>query len=107
MTRYYVEVHYRVHGTNPAALERHVDELMTALDEEHNLIDPDLGVDLEQHTVDVCTMFDAHTEGDALNGALTAVRSAVHHVGAGTPGWERTDEELVSSTVRLADMAEA
>lgn len=107
MTRYYVEVHYRVHDTNGPDLERHADELMAALDEESNLVDPDLGVDFAKGTVDVCTMIDANTEGDALNGALTAVRSAVHHVGAATPGWERDDEELVSSTVRLADMAEA
>jgi hypothetical protein len=106
-TRYYVEVHYRVLGGDREALDAHADELMDALDEEPNLVDPDVGMNYEKSTVDVCTMIDAGSEGDALNTALTAVRSVVHRIGTGTPGWERSDEQLVSGTVRLPDMADA
>lgn len=106
VTRYYVEVVYRVRDADRETLDEHAEKLLDVLNEEHGLIDPDLGMNYKKQTVDVCTMVDARNEGDALNAALTGVRSAVHRVGDATQGWERTADELMVGTVRLADMAD-
>jgi hypothetical protein len=106
MTTYYVEVHYRVRDADRETLDHHADKMLDVIGDEHGLIDPDLGLNYKKRTVDVCTMVEADNEGDALNRALTGVRSAVHRVGDATAGWERTADELMVGTVRLADMAD-
>jgi hypothetical protein len=106
MTRYYVEVVYRVRDADRETLDLHADNLLDVLNHEQGLIDPDLGMNYTKRTVDVCTMVDADNEGDALNLALTGVRSAVHRVGDSTAGWERTADQLMVGTVRLADMVD-
>lgn len=106
MTRYYVEVVYRLLQADREKLDTHAEKMLDVLNDEHGLIDPDLGMNYKRRTVDVCTMVDADNEGDALNKALTGVRSAVHRVGDSTPGWERTADEQMVGTVRLADTAD-
>lgn len=107
MKTFYVEVHYRLRDADRKTLDTHVEKMLDVLDEEPGLIDPDLGVNYKKHTVDVCTLVEAENAGDAVNLALTGVRSVVHRVGDSTPGWERSDEEILASTVQLADMVDA
>lgn len=104
-TRFYVEVHYRVNDADRETLDLHADKMLDVLEDVDGLIDPDVGLNFKKRTVDVTAMVDADNEGDALNLAVTGVRSAVHQVGDATPGWERTAEEL-SGYVRLPDMVD-
>jgi hypothetical protein len=97
MDRYYIEVRYISPDTDHDDLDQHGDEMMTALQVEPNLVDPDVGVDFERHTVDVCAVVAADGPPAALRLALVAVRSAVHQVGGSTPGWESAAEHAVSS----------
>jgi hypothetical protein len=104
MNRYYLEVRYQV--TPVDAVDEHTDAMLDALSVEPNLIDPDIGADLRRGWVDVCTTIEGDDEASALRAGLVAVRSAAHHVGAATPGWE-ADLDKVRATVRLSELAEA
>lgn len=104
INRYYLEVRYQV--TPVDAVDEHTDAMLDALSVEPNLIDPDVGADLRRGWVDVCTTVEGEDEASALRAGLVAVRSAAHHAGAATPGWE-ADLEKVRATVRLSELAEA
>jgi hypothetical protein len=97
MNRYYLEVRYQV--TPVDAVDEHTDAMMDTLSVEPNLIDPDVGADLRRGWVDVCTTVEGEDEASALRTGLVAVRSAAHHAGAATPGWE-ADLDKVRATVR-------
>ncbi|HET9255331.1 MAG TPA: hypothetical protein VFO16_09040 [Pseudonocardiaceae bacterium] len=97
MTRYYLEVRYRV--TPVAAVDKHTDAMMDALVAEPNLIDTDIGADLSHGWADVCTVVEGEDEANALRTALVGIRSAAHNAGAATPGWE-ADLDKVMATVR-------
>lgn len=103
--RYYVEVTYTSPDAGHDDLDRHGDAMMDALQVEPNLIDPDVAVNFDQHTVDVCTVVQAPDPPSALRAALIAVRSAVHHIGGATPGWEAAVEQAVSS-IRPAELVD-
>lgn len=101
MNRYYIEVRYRALIDGPAALDQATDDLMDALIDQPDLVDPDIGVDLARSTVDVCTMVDADDEPDALSKVLGAVHSALQRADGPTGrGFERD-----TSTVRPAALA--
>ena len=104
MTRYYLEVRYNF--TPVDALDEHTDAMMDALGVEPNLIDPDVGADLRCGWVDVCTVVEGEDEGSAVRTGLVAIRSAAHHAGAATPGWE-ADLGKVTATVRPSEVADA
>lgn len=104
MSRYYLEVRYRV--TPADAVDEYTDAMSDALSVEPNLIDPDVGADLRCGWVDVCTTVDSEDEAGALRTGLVAIRSAAHHAGAATPGWE-ADLDKVRATVRPSERAEA
>jgi hypothetical protein len=86
LTAYYLEVRYQV--TPVDAVDEHTDAMVNALSVEPHLIDPDVGADLRRGWVDVCTTVEGEDEAGALRTGLVAVRSAAHHAGAATPGWE-------------------
>lgn len=102
MTRYYLEVRYRV--TPVDAVDEHTDAMMDALLVESNLIDADVGADLRHGWADVCTVVEGEDEASALHTALVAIRSAAHNAGAETPGWE-ADLDKILATVRHAELA--
>lgn len=97
MTRYYLEVRYRV--TPVDAIDEHTDAMMDTLVVEPNLIDADVGADLRHGWTDVCTVVEGEDEASALRTALVAIRSAAHNAGAARPGWE-ADLDKVIVTVR-------
>jgi hypothetical protein len=103
MTRYYLEVRYRV--TPVDAVDQHTDAMMDALLVEPNLIDADVGADLRHGWTDVCTVVEGEGEDEAsaLHTALVAIRSAAHNAGAATLGWE-ADLDKVMATVRPAEL---
>jgi hypothetical protein len=104
MNRYYLEVRYQV--TPVDAVDEHTDAMLDALSVEPNLIDPDVGADLRHGWVDMCTTVEGEDEASALRAGLVAVRSAVHHAGAATAGWE-ADLEKIRATVQPSELAEA
>ena len=104
MSHYYVEVQFRYEGASPEQLNQLADVLMDALMVEPNLIDPDVGMNLETGTVDVCVAVEEDDQPGALQTALVAVRSAVHASGGNTAGWEDGSEQIIRSTVRPSAM---
>lgn len=100
-TRYYLEVRYRV--TPVDTVDEHTDAMMDALLIEPNLIDADVGADLSHGWTDVCAVVEGEDEASALRAGLVAIRSAAHHAGAATPGWE-ADLDRVMATVRPAEL---
>lgn len=103
MNGYYVELRYVATGLQRDALDRHSDAVMDALLVEPNLTDPDVGVNFGTGVVDVCASVDAEDEPGALRLALVAIRSALHHVGSATPGWEDVPRQI-ASRVRPVEM---
>jgi hypothetical protein len=101
MTRYYLEVRYRV--TPIDATDDHTDAMMEALSNEPTLIDPDVGANLRYGLTDVCFVAESKDEASALRAGLVAVRSAARHVSAtateGVP-----DLENIMATVRPSDI---
>lgn len=85
MNSYYIEVRYTLEGVRREALDQHSDAMMDALLVEPSLTDPDVGVNFGIGTVDVCVGVAAEDDPTALRIALVAIRSALHHVGPGTP----------------------
>lgn len=105
MRNYYIELRYLLPGLDRDTMDRHSDDLMDALLIEPNLTDPDVGVNFGTGAVDVCATVEAEDAPGALRLALVAIRSAAHHAGTGTQGWERVLDEI-SSRVRPAEMAD-
>jgi len=105
MNSYYVELRYFVPGTERDGLDRHSDAVMEALLVEPNLIDPDVGVNFGTGAMDVCAVIEAEDEPAALRLALVAIRSAVHHAGSATPGWDAAPRQI-ASRVRPAEMVD-
>jgi hypothetical protein len=83
-------------------VDEHTEAMSDALIVEPNLIDPDIGADLRRGWVDVCTTVEGDDEASALRAGLVAVRTAVHHAGAATPGWE-ADLDKVRATVQPSE----
>ncbi len=102
MTRYYLEVRYRV--TPVDAVDEHTDAMMDALSGEADLIDANVGADLRHGWTDVCAVVEGEDEASALRRGLVAIRSAAHH--ADTPGWE-ADLDKVMVSVRPTELAVA
>ena len=93
MTRtYYVEIFCQADLTGQR-IEEHLDEVMIALQEEPGATDIDLGASLAAGHID-CVHLEAEGNTDAISKALTLVRSALHGLGASTPGWEGVMAEI-------------
>ncbi len=88
MTRYYLEITCRAHGISRDRAEEIFDELAEAVYDLADVIDADLGANLEECLLDFTMAIDAEDEVSALRQGLTAVRTAIHASGGSTPGWE-------------------
>jgi hypothetical protein len=82
-------------------LDGHTDQLIDALYDLHDVIDPDLGGSLATGRVDITMVVEAESLEDATRKSLTAVRAAIHAAGGSTPGWERTIREIGAQTREL------
>jgi hypothetical protein len=75
-----------------AELEERCGLLMDALlDQESSdsaIEDPDIAADLSQTRVDVQMLVEADDPAEAMTRAQTVLRTAIHAIGDGTPGWE-------------------
>lgn len=69
--------------------EQHIEEVLIELDSLDGITDADLSVDYSEPRVTFAMCVDAADDGDALKQVGTAMRTAIHAVGGGTPGWER------------------
>ena len=103
MARYYAQAAL---VTPAEAVDRHTEALADGLSEEPNLIDPDIGANLRDGWVYVCALVDGEDEASALATGLVAIRSAVHHAEAASPGWE-ADVDRVKATVRSPELVDA
>lgn len=107
MTRYYVEVTCLVHGVGDARLEEVFDDLVDAMHELSDVIDPDVGINMKARRLDFTMALDAQDEAEALQRALAAVRTAVHSANGSTPGWEKHFEAIQQVVRREAALAPA
>ena len=87
---FYVELHCQ--GIPAEELEGRLDAIMEALCAEPGDVDADLSADLEAGIIDFQVSVRADEPGEALSAAQAFVRSALHGVGLGTPGWEHLTE---------------
>ncbi|WIE71420.1 hypothetical protein [Curtobacterium sp. MCJR17_020] len=85
-------------------LEDDFTEIADALFEVEGVIDPDLELDIAKRALTFTMILEATDEADAMTGAISAARTALHMAGKGTPGWEdhyrlaRQDVERQSET---------
>jgi hypothetical protein len=104
---YYVEVTCQASAVGEE-LERHLDEVMDALQEEPGIADGDIGANLSEGTVVFCLHLDAANAADALQQAHVIARSALHKAGGGTPRWDSLikaiREDDAATSVRPSEM---
>jgi hypothetical protein len=106
MTRYYLEITCNVLGLGRSELEERFDTIADAVYDLTDVVDADLGMDLDNDRLDFTMAIDANDEPDALGKGLAAVRCAIHASGGSTPGWERHFEavkQVVSREPALVD----
>ena len=105
---FYVELHCQ--GVPAEELEGQLDSIMEALVAEPGDVDADLSANLAAGTIDFQVSVQADEAGRALTLAQAFVRSALHGVGVGTPGWEHladmVDRGDSVATVRPSDLDE-
>lgn len=70
------------------SVDRVGDELIDLEACSPELLDSTFSADLEDSSVVVEVSVEAETIGQALDLAVSFVRTAIHAAGAGTPGWE-------------------
>lgn len=102
MTTYDLKVCFAVQPVR--LIEEFVDEFMEALLEESTIIDPDLGVNLENGRVDARMMVEAVGQDSAMVTGFSALRSALHKIGSATRDWE-VDLAHALATVRPPELA--
>lgn len=98
MTRFYIDLEVLARGTSRGQMEDLFDPLADAVYDLSDVIDADLGMDAGKRTFEFSMAVDADSDREALQIALNAVRSALHRVGAYTPGWEQLFE-IIRRTV--------
>lgn len=97
---FYVEIYCKADLTGDA-LEAQLGPMMEALQSEPGDADIDLGsTNLAGGVVEFYVHLPAETVGDAVSRALATVRSALHSLGHGTPGWEGVLATLGTAVVR-------
>jgi hypothetical protein len=87
----------RVHG-DPGGLEPQLDGIMEELCR-LEVTDPWIGATLSRGEIEVTLAVEAPSFEEAVAKALTAVRTAIHAAGGGTPDWpvvERIEVERTS-----------
>lgn len=100
--RYHVLIELQVDGPLDD-LDAHTDQLADALDELHDVVDPDLGATPSTGRLDVTMVAEAENLEDATQRSLTATRAAIHVAGGTTAGWERMIREVGTRARKLAD----
>ncbi len=83
-----------------AVLDRLYTELLEIEERETDIIDPDLAASLTELTADVEMGVTAETIFDAQVRAITSVRTALHAIEVGTPGWEAAIASITAPTPR-------
>lgn len=88
-----------------ARLDAMSDELADALAELESdvIVDPDLAVSLSTGVMDVQMVVRADYPHDAVQEAFCALRTAIHKVGGGTPGWDLHQAIMHTAPVNLSE----
>jgi hypothetical protein len=87
-----------------ALLDRFYRELLAIEEREGTIVDPDLAASLRDLTASVEMLVDADDPVTANLCALTAIRTALHTVEVGTPGWELAIASITAETRSAGDM---
>lgn len=107
MNRYYLEITCLARDVTREQLEEQFEPLADAVYDLSDVIDADLGADLDARTLDFTMAVDAEDEAAALAAGVAAVRCALHAARWSTPGWEKHFEaiqHLVRREPALADI---
>lgn len=81
-----------------ALLDRLYPELLATEERESDITDPDLAASLADLTVEIEMGVEAEYVIDAQLRAIVIVRTALHAIEVGTPGWEATIAGITSPT---------
>ncbi|ACU40156.1 hypothetical protein [Actinosynnema mirum] len=86
MKRYWIDLRCQVAprqgSITPEALDVHLDDLMDALMDEPDAVDPDLTATLTTGEVTISLGVDAASNSEALTRAMGITHSAIHKIGA-------------------------
>lgn len=86
--------------------DAHTDKLFDELMTLDNVIDPDMTLSLTQHSVVITVASEAETTESAAVMAFSAVRTAIHAAGGGTPGWEDALDLAIAKTAPIDESAD-
>ncbi len=80
-----------------AVFEQHIEAVLGELDSLANITDADMSVDYSEPRVAFAMYITAKDDIDAISQVTTAMRTAIHAAGGGTPGWEEKISEVIQS----------
>ena len=84
--------------------DRLYEELLVIEDNDGGIVDPDMAVGLRDLTASVEMLVDAAEPVSANLCAVTAIRTALHAIGVGTPGWDLAIASITAETHRVSDL---
>lgn len=85
--------------------DRIMNELLD-LEAAHEIADPSIGGAMARGQVEISVMVQADSYVEAVQKAMTVIRSAIHAAGGGTPDWPQLDDAAVRSIEAEAVQAE-
>jgi hypothetical protein len=92
------------HDHLESSIDRIMEELVRLAEVDARISDPNIGADLATGLVEFSLTVDA-AEQDVTKVAVTAIRTAIHAAGQGTPGWPAFDEAQELSAERVTTPA--
>ena len=101
-----IEIRLDPKAASPEDFSTFFDAVAEALYDCEGVFDQDLSGDAEDGSLTFRMAVPTADAADAIVTALTAVRTALHSVGASTPGWEKHMQVLLNSVDKGAETGE-
>jgi hypothetical protein len=92
------------HDNLESSIDRIMEELVRLTEVDACISDPNIGADLAAGQVEFSMTVNA-AEQDVTKVAVTAIRTAIHAAGQGTPGWPAFEEAQELSAERVTASA--
>jgi hypothetical protein len=88
------------HANLESSIDRIMEELVRLTEVNERISDPNIGADLAAGQIEFSLTVNA-AEEDVTKEAVTAIRTAIHAAGQGTPGWPTFEEAEELSAERV------
>jgi hypothetical protein len=92
------------HDNLESSIDRIMEELVRLAEVNPRISDPNIGADLAAGEIEFSLTVNA-AEQDVMKEAVTAIRTAIHAAGQGTPGWPAFEEAQELSAERVTASA--